>query len=179
MPTTERICLTAAGRHPGGRCRGVLTPHGMDDRASVLARTLRARSFSDRVVAQGGRIVDMAGDSVLLAIFDSAVGALRAALEAQQRLAAADLGVTPSERMRFRIGDILGDVIENDDGTGLRRWRQHRCSPGGARIAWRGRRFPVDRGLDQPSADTCASWTSARSRSRTLRSRSGPFDASR
>ena len=88
----------------------------LDDRATVRALDSARAVFRDRVAAHDGRVVDTAGDSVL-AIFDTATGALRAALEVQERLAAADLTVTPAERMRFRIGVHLGDVIEKEDGT--------------------------------------------------------------
>jgi len=88
----------------------------LDDRATVRALDVARGVFRDRVAAHEGRIVDMAGDSVL-AIFSTAIGALRAALDAQERLAVAELSVTPGERMRYRIGVHLGDVIEKDDGT--------------------------------------------------------------
>ena len=58
----------------------------------------------------------MAGDSVL-AVFDSATGAVSAALAVQTALEAAALAVPEERRMRFRIGVHLGDVIEKSDGT--------------------------------------------------------------
>jgi predicted ATPase/DNA-binding winged helix-turn-helix (wHTH) protein len=63
-----------------------------------------------------GRVVDMAGDSVLLA-FDSAASALRCALAVQQRLAAHSNPQTGTLRLPFRIGVHLGDVIEKADGS--------------------------------------------------------------
>ena len=88
----------------------------LDDQATVRALDAGRRAFAERVAANGGRVVDMAGDAVL-AIFDTAVGALRAALEVQDRLGGAELAVAEGERMRFRIGVHLGDVIEKPDGT--------------------------------------------------------------
>ena len=58
----------------------------------------------------------MAGDSVL-AVFDTAVGAVNAALEIQAALGAPAPVPPEEQRMRFRIGVHLGDVIEKDDGT--------------------------------------------------------------
>jgi TolB-like protein/Tfp pilus assembly protein PilF len=58
----------------------------------------------------------MAGDSVL-ALFETASGAVAAALEIQQALAAAALGQAEDRRMRFRIGLHLGDVLEKPDGS--------------------------------------------------------------
>src|SRR5512140_2473491 len=73
-----------------------------DDLATV-ALLDRARSvFRREVERSGGRVVDTAGDSVL-ASFDSAGAAVRAALAAQAGLDAA---------LPFRIGLHLGDVIE-------------------------------------------------------------------
>ena len=58
----------------------------------------------------------MAGDSVM-SVFDSAAGALRAALAVQQRLAEAELDAADDRRLRFRIGVHVGEVIEKPDGT--------------------------------------------------------------
>jgi adenylate cyclase len=52
------------------------------------------------------------GDSVL-AVFDSTVSALRAAIAIQERLGGASIEAV----MRFRIGIHLGDLIEKADGT--------------------------------------------------------------
>lgn len=62
-----------------------------------------------------GRVVDMAGDSVLLA-FASAASALRCALLVQQRLLAQASPQTGTLRLPFRICVHLGDVIEKTDG---------------------------------------------------------------
>lgn len=88
----------------------------LDDRATVHALDMAREIFRDRIVANDGRVVDMAGDSIL-AIFDTAIGALKSALEVQKRLATAGVVVARDEPMRFRIGVHLGDVIEKDDGT--------------------------------------------------------------
>jgi adenylate cyclase len=58
----------------------------------------------------------MAGDSVL-AVFDTAVGAVSAALAAQEQLGNASADVPEDRQMRFRIGVHLGDVIEKPDGS--------------------------------------------------------------
>jgi predicted ATPase len=58
----------------------------------------------------------MVGDSVL-AVFDTAGGALSAALAVQKALEAASLAALEDRRMRVRIGVHLGDVIEKADGT--------------------------------------------------------------
>ena len=58
----------------------------------------------------------MAGDSVL-AVFETAAGAVSAALAVQQQLKALVDGAPEDRQMRFRIGVHLGDVIEKPNGT--------------------------------------------------------------
>jgi len=58
----------------------------------------------------------MAGDSVL-AVFEAATGAVRAAFEIQGMLAERNEALPEARRMRFRIGVNLGEVIERPDGT--------------------------------------------------------------
>ena len=78
---------------------------------------MRARAvFRRQIEANRGRVIDMAGDSVL-AVFETATGAVSAALAIQQALAAAAHDVPEDRRMRFRIGVHLGDLIEKADGT--------------------------------------------------------------
>jgi adenylate cyclase len=87
----------------------------VDDVATLRALDVARQVFRDEAERTGGRVVDTAGDSVLV-VFDTAVGAVRAAAAIQQRLAqAAD--DTADLRLSFRIGIHLGDVIEKADGT--------------------------------------------------------------
>jgi adenylate cyclase len=53
----------------------------------------------------------------VLAVFETAAGAVGAALAVQQALADFAKGLPDDRRMRFRIGVHLGDVIEKADGT--------------------------------------------------------------
>ena len=76
----------------------------------------RARSSAARIEADHGRVIDMAGDSVL-AVFETAAGAVTAAIAVQQRARRSIGGVPQDRRMRFRIGIHMGDVIEKADGT--------------------------------------------------------------
>jgi class 3 adenylate cyclase len=79
-----------------------------DERATLAALDAARAVFRREIDLHHGRVVDMAGDSVL-AVFDTATGAVNAALGAQKSLGASAL--------RFRIGVHLGDVIEKADGT--------------------------------------------------------------
>ena len=87
-----------------------------DERATVAALDAARLVFRTQIEAGQGRVIDMAGDSVL-AVFDSAIGAVSAALAVQHDLEAASSAVPDDRRMRFRIGVHLGDVIEKADGS--------------------------------------------------------------
>ena len=87
-----------------------------DERATVAALDAAREVFAQQVLAHAGRIVDTAGDSVL-AVFETAAGALDAALAIQEQMAVELTGIPPERQMRFRIGVHLGDVIEKSDGS--------------------------------------------------------------
>ena len=87
-----------------------------DERGTVAALDAARAVFRRIVESNQGRIIDMAGDSVL-AIFETAAGALGAAVAVQKGLASAARSAPEERRMRFRIGVHLGDVIEKSDGT--------------------------------------------------------------
>ncbi|MEK6245304.1 MAG: adenylate/guanylate cyclase domain-containing protein [Pseudomonadota bacterium] len=87
-----------------------------DERATVAALESARKVFRTHIDSSQGRIIDMAGDSVL-AVFETATGAVSAALAVQQELNASSSAVPEDRRMRFRIGVHLGDVIEKADGT--------------------------------------------------------------
>ena len=87
-----------------------------DERGTGAALESSRRIFRGEIEGARGRVVDMAGDSVL-AVFDSAVGAVAAAVAVQRRLEEVSSGVPDDRRMRFRIGIHLGDVMERVDGT--------------------------------------------------------------
>ena len=87
-----------------------------DERATVAALDKARAVFRKQIESSQGRVIDMAGDSVL-AVFETATGAVSAALAVQQELNASGKSVPEDRRMRFRIGVHLGDVIEKADGT--------------------------------------------------------------
>ena len=87
------------------------------DEAGTLKRLKQNRSglFDPRVAAHGGRIFKLMGDGVLIE-FSSATAAVSCALEIQQAMDAAEPEVPAEQRLRYRIGINLGDVIiEGDD----------------------------------------------------------------
>jgi adenylate cyclase len=80
------------------------------DEHATLAALDAARAVVRRETeAHRGRIVDMAGDSVL-AVFETATGAVATALAIQDELRQLVADVTENRRMFFRIGVHLGDV---------------------------------------------------------------------
>jgi adenylate cyclase len=87
-----------------------------DDRATVTALDASRAVFRAQIETNQGRVIDMAGDSVM-AVFETATGAVSAALAIQTELRARIADVSEDRRMRFRIGIHLGDVIEKADGT--------------------------------------------------------------
>ena len=87
-----------------------------DERATVAALDQARAVFRRWIESNQGRVVDMAGDSVL-AVFETGSGAVGAALAIQKELAQAGAAVPEERRMRFRIGVHMGDIIEKPDGT--------------------------------------------------------------
>jgi adenylate cyclase len=87
-----------------------------DERSTVAALDAARAIFRAQVESNQGRVIDMAGDSVL-AVFELASGAVSAALSIQKSLNAASGEPDAGGRLRFRIGVHLGEIIEKPDGT--------------------------------------------------------------
>ena len=87
-----------------------------DERGTVAALDAARRVFRTQIESSQGRVIDMAGDSVL-AVFETATGAVSAALAIQEQLKTLVADVAEDRRMRFRVGVHLGDVIEKADGS--------------------------------------------------------------
>ena len=87
-----------------------------DDRGTVETLDTARSVFKSCIESSQGRVIDMTGDSVL-AVFDTATGAVKAALAVQRELQTRAAQVSEDRRMRFRIGVHLGDVIVKPDGT--------------------------------------------------------------
>jgi TolB-like protein/Flp pilus assembly protein TadD len=87
-----------------------------DERATLAALDSARGIFREKIETHHGRVIDMAGDSVL-AVFDTATGAIATALAVQESLVAVAAAEPEDRQMRFRIGVHLGDVMEKSDGT--------------------------------------------------------------
>ena len=91
-----------------------------EEASTVTLRTYRA-VVEELISAHRGHVFRSAGDGVV-AEFPSIVEAIRCAVEIQSEIAERNAAVPEDQRMRFRIGVNLGDVIvEQDDlyGTGV------------------------------------------------------------
>src|SRR6476619_6267223 len=87
------------------------------DEDRTLAR-LKAhrRDFIEPLIAEyQGRVVKLMGDGALVE-FASVVDAVRCAVLIQQGMTEREAQVPETERIRFRIGINLGDVIHEADG---------------------------------------------------------------
>lgn len=88
----------------------------LDEHVTVASLDAARLVFRRHIEDQKGRVIDMAGDSVL-ALFETASDAVTAAMAVQTELDAAPSEYEGDERMQFRIGVNLGEVLEKADGT--------------------------------------------------------------
>jgi adenylate cyclase len=87
------------------------------DEAGTLARlkSLRQRLIDPAIASHSGRIVKLMGDGALVE-FPSVVGAVGCGLAIQRDMVAAESDLPVDQRIRFRIGINVGDVmIDGDD----------------------------------------------------------------
>ena len=111
------------------------------DEEGTLARlkALRREFFDPKIAEHRGRMVKLMGDGALVE-FASGVDAVRCAVEMQQEISQVNAGALEDQRIEFRIGVNLGDVIiEGDDiyGDGVNvAARLHEiCEPGDVYIS--------------------------------------------
>ena len=168
MPATRRLAAILAADVAGySRLMG-------PDEEGTLAelKALRA-SLTDRKVAEHhGRIVKTTGDGLLVE-FASVVDALRCAAEAQTAMAESNAPLRPDQRIEFRIGINVGDIVVEDgdifgDGVNVAARLEGLAEPGGICVSARVQE-------DAAAASISALRTSASRRSRTLQDPFGPI----
>ncbi len=109
---------------------------GADEEGTLAALKVLRREVADpKIKEHRGRIVNTTGDG-LLSEFASVVDAVRCAVEMQREMAARNAGVPAEQRIDFRIGVNLGDIIidENDifgDGVNIAARLEALAEPGG------------------------------------------------
>ena len=102
----------------------------------TLTELAETRQIFDALIARvGGRIFNTAGDSVMVE-FDSAVEALRAAVDIQDAMKSRNANVEARQRFEFRMGLTIGDVVERDgdllgDGVNIAARLESLAPPGG------------------------------------------------
>src|SRR3990172_6342019 len=84
-----------------------------EEASTVTLRTYRA-VVEESISAHRGHVFSSAGDGVV-AEFPSIVEAIRCAVEIQSEIAERNASVPEAERMRFRIGVNLCDVIAKEN----------------------------------------------------------------
>jgi len=110
------------------------------DEPGTLATLRRHRAaMATLIESHEGRIVNTWGDAVI-AEFSSVVEAVQCAVEMQQELSGHNDGLPEAQRMIFRIGINLGDVmLEGDDvygdGVNIAARLQELAEPGGILIS--------------------------------------------
>jgi len=110
------------------------------DEHGTLVRLKQCRELIQAFIERHhGRVVSWSGDAVL-ADFSSVVESVQCAVEIQRELKAQNEAVGESERMNFRIGINLGDVMIDDhdifgEGVNIASRLQSLAQPGGILIS--------------------------------------------
>ena len=131
------------------------------DEEGTLARLKAHREelIDPTIAKHNGRIVKLIGDGALVE-HASVVDAVRASIEIQREMAARNADLPEDERIEFRIGVNLGDVIvEGDDvygdGVNVASRLQEIAEPGGICLSRTARDHVRDR-LDVTLEDLAA-----------------------
>ena len=109
---------------------------GADEEGTLAAlRELRRELADPKIKEHRGRIVKTTGDGLLVE-FASVVDAVRCAVEVQQEMAERNVGVPEEQRIQFRIGINLGDIIKDGrdiygDGVNVAARLEALAEPGG------------------------------------------------
>jgi adenylate cyclase len=111
------------------------------DEEGTLARlkAVRKALVDPTIAAHRGRIVKTTGDGMLVE-FASAVDAVRSAVEVQHNMAEQNADVPQDQRIEFRIGIHVGDIIIDDndifgDGVNVAARVENECEPGGVCVS--------------------------------------------
>src|SRR5271169_1890802 len=112
-----------------------------DDEEGTLARfkTHRRELVDGKIAQHSGRIVKTTGDGLLIE-FASAVDAVRCAVEIQRHMAEQNASMRQDQRIEFRIGIHVGDVISEDndifgDSVNIAARLEGIAEPGGVSIS--------------------------------------------
>jgi TolB-like protein/class 3 adenylate cyclase len=111
------------------------------DEAGTLARlkSLRRELIDPQIAVHSGRMVKLMGDGALVE-FASAVDAVTCAIEIQKRVLESNADIPQDDRIEFRIGINVGDIIVDaediyGDGVNVAARIQALADPGGIYIS--------------------------------------------
>ena len=113
---------------------------GKDEEGTLAALTAHLDDHIEPCIAEHrGRVVKTTGDG-LLAEFASVVNAVRCAIAFQAGMAGRNTDIPEDQRIDFRIGVNLGDVIVQDDdvygdGVNVAARLETLCEPGGVYVS--------------------------------------------
>jgi adenylate cyclase len=98
-------------------------------------RALRRELLDPKIAEHKGRLVKTTGDGLLVE-FGSVVDALRCSVELQHEVAGRNTGVPPDNRIEFRVGINVGDIVVEDgdifgDGVNVAARLEALAEPGG------------------------------------------------
>ena len=104
-------------------------------------KAIQAELFNPKIATHNGRLVKTTGDG-FLAEFSSVVDALRCATELQAGMAERNASIPTDNRIEFRIGINVGDVVVEDgdifgDGVNVAARLEGLAEPGGICVSAR------------------------------------------
>jgi len=123
---------------------------GLDEDGTLdRLRAHRAEWIDPKISEHGGRIAKTMGDGLLLE-FPSVVNATRCAVDLQTGMTARNAGLDDDQRIEFRIGIHLGDVLVEDDdihgdGVNVAARLESLADPGGICLSRAARGHVLDR----------------------------------
>ena len=115
---------------------------GVDEEGTLARlRSIRIEVIDPKITEHHGRLVKTTGDGLLVE-FGSVVDALRCAAEVQREIAARNSGGAVAERIDFRIGINVGDIVVEDgdifgDGVNVAARLEGLADPGGICVSAR------------------------------------------
>ena len=104
-------------------------------------RALRRELLDPKIAEYRGRLVKTTGDGLLVE-FGSVVDALRCAVDMQREMGGRNTGIPPDNRIEFRIGINMGDIVVEDgdifgDGVNVAARLEALAEPGGICVSAR------------------------------------------
>src|SRR6202158_45407 len=115
MPTAEERVERRLSAILAADVAGYSRLMGADEEGTLERLKAHRRELIDPKIAEHrGRIVKTTGDGILIE-FQSVVDALRCAIDVQERMSERNADVPSDERIEFRVGINLGDIIIDGD----------------------------------------------------------------